>query len=31
VSAPISLDAVPQAYRDLLEGRAPALKTIIKP
>ncbi len=31
VSAPIGLDAVPQAYRDLLEGRAPALKTIIKP
>ena len=31
VSAPIGLDAVPQAYRDLLEGRAPALKTIIRP
>jgi (R,R)-butanediol dehydrogenase/meso-butanediol dehydrogenase/diacetyl reductase len=31
VSAPIALDDVPQAYRDLLEGRAPALKTIIKP
>src|SRR5262245_14545230 len=31
VSAPIRLDDVPQAYRDLLEGRAPALKTIIKP
>src|SRR5262245_52713384 len=31
VSAPIGLDAVPQAYRDLLDGRASALKTIIKP
>jgi (R,R)-butanediol dehydrogenase/meso-butanediol dehydrogenase/diacetyl reductase len=31
VSAPIGLDAVPQAYRDLLEGSAPALKTIIRP
>lgn len=31
VSAPITLQDVPQAYRDLLEGRAPALKTIIKP
>jgi (R,R)-butanediol dehydrogenase/meso-butanediol dehydrogenase/diacetyl reductase len=31
VSAPIALDDVPRAYRDLLEGRAPALKTIIKP
>src|SRR5262245_47883777 len=31
VSAPIGLDDVPQAYRDLLDGRAPALKTIIKP
>ena len=30
-SAPIGLDAVPQAYRDLLDGRAPALKTIIRP
>lgn len=31
VSAPIALEDVPSAYRDLLEGRAPALKTIIKP
>jgi (R,R)-butanediol dehydrogenase/meso-butanediol dehydrogenase/diacetyl reductase len=31
VSKPIGLDDVPQAYRDLLDGRAPALKTIIKP
>jgi (R,R)-butanediol dehydrogenase / meso-butanediol dehydrogenase / diacetyl reductase len=31
VSAPIGLDDVPQAYRDLLEGHAPALKTIIRP
>jgi (R,R)-butanediol dehydrogenase / meso-butanediol dehydrogenase / diacetyl reductase len=31
VSAPIGLDAVPAAYRDLIEGRAPALKTIIRP
>ena len=31
VSAPIDLDAVPAAYRDLIEGRAPALKTIIRP
>lgn len=31
VSAPIELDAVPSAYRDLIEGRAPALKTIIRP
>jgi hypothetical protein len=27
----IGLDDVPQAYRDLLEGHAPALKTIIRP
>lgn len=31
VGAPISLDAVPAAYQELIEGRAPALKTIIKP
>ena len=31
VSAPIALDDVPAAYRDLIEGRAPALKTIVKP
>jgi len=31
VSTPIALEDVPSAYRDLLEGRAPALKTIIKP
>jgi (R,R)-butanediol dehydrogenase/meso-butanediol dehydrogenase/diacetyl reductase len=31
VSKPVGLDQVPQAYRDLLDGRAPALKTIIKP
>jgi (R,R)-butanediol dehydrogenase / meso-butanediol dehydrogenase / diacetyl reductase len=31
VSAPIGLDAVPSAYQDLIEGRAPALKTIIRP
>ena len=31
VSAPIVLDDVPSAYRDLIEGRAPALKTIIRP
>lgn len=31
VSAPIGLDAVPAAYHDLIEGRAPALKTIIRP
>jgi (R,R)-butanediol dehydrogenase/meso-butanediol dehydrogenase/diacetyl reductase len=31
VSPPIGLDAVPAAYRDLIEGRAPALKTIIRP
>ena len=31
VSPPIGLDSVPAAYRDLIEGRAPALKTIIRP
>ena len=31
VSAPIGLDGVPAAYQDLIEGRAPALKTIIRP
>jgi (R,R)-butanediol dehydrogenase / meso-butanediol dehydrogenase / diacetyl reductase len=31
VSAPIALEDVPRAYHDLIEGRAPALKTIIKP
>ncbi len=31
ISAPIGLDAVPSAYQELIEGRAPALKTIIRP
>jgi (R,R)-butanediol dehydrogenase/meso-butanediol dehydrogenase/diacetyl reductase len=31
VSAPIALDDVPAAYLDLIEGRAPALKTIVRP
>jgi hypothetical protein len=31
ISAPIDLDAVPAAYQALIEGRAPALKTIIRP
>jgi (R,R)-butanediol dehydrogenase/meso-butanediol dehydrogenase/diacetyl reductase len=31
ISALIGLDAVPAAYRELIEGRAPALKTIIRP
>lgn len=31
VSAPIALDDVPEAYRALIEGRAPALKTIVCP
>jgi len=31
VSTPIGLEAVPAAYRDLIEGRAPALKTIVRP
>jgi (R,R)-butanediol dehydrogenase/meso-butanediol dehydrogenase/diacetyl reductase len=31
VSAPIGLDAVPAAYQELIEGRAPALKTIVRP
>jgi (R,R)-butanediol dehydrogenase/meso-butanediol dehydrogenase/diacetyl reductase len=31
VSAPIGLTAEPAAYQDLIEGRAPALMTIIRP
>jgi len=31
VSAPIGLADVPAAYRALLDGNAPSLKTIIKP
>jgi (R,R)-butanediol dehydrogenase/meso-butanediol dehydrogenase/diacetyl reductase len=31
VSAPIALADVPGAYLDLIEGRAPALKTIVRP
>ena len=31
VSAAIDLDAVRAAYRELIAGRAPALKTIIRP
>jgi len=31
LSVPIGLEAVPAAYQDLIEGRAPALKTIIRP
>lgn len=31
VSAPIALADVPAAYLDLIEGRAPALKTIVRP
>lgn len=31
ISTPIGLDGVPSAYRDLIEGRASALKTIIQP